>query len=252
LKTWQKAALGAAGGFAGATALLWGYVNSKANDETAQPVALAASVSVIMPTYNEEGHVEVALKSLREQNVVKANPDRFEFIVVDSHSRDRTVELARPYVDRVITAPIGLLTARTMAIQQSTGDIIVSVNADTVYPPNWLNLMLGHFSDPEVVGVMGLRVYEGVLGPLTMWHHLFHPRFFGSHSAFLRWAFYAAGGFNLKVNQSRSEELVWAEEVDFLDRLEQVGKVVFEWSAVAPTSARRAVTRLELDHTSFR
>jgi glycosyltransferase involved in cell wall biosynthesis len=244
--------VGSVVGFAGASTLCWGYVNSRVYDERAELVVLGTNVSVIMPTYNEEAYVERALKSLREQNVVKAYPDKFEFIVVDSHSRDRTVELAKPYVDRVIMAPVGLLTARTMAVQQSVGDIIVSVNADTFYPPNWLNLMLRPFADLEVVGVIGLRVHAGVLEPLSMWYSMFFPRFYGSHSAFRRWAFCAVGGFNLNINQSNARELVWAEEVDFPSRLERVGKVAFVRSAVAPTSARHLVKRPKLNGTTFR
>jgi len=250
LETWQKAALACGLGFAGATAACWAYLNSCVNRVDAELVRLETDVSVVMPTLNEEEYVGRALESLKSQNIVRARPDRFEFVVVDSHSRDRTVEIAGSYADRILLAPRGILNARTVATRQSRGDIVVSVNADTFYPPNFLNLLLRPFADPEVVAVTGLRVHEG-FSPLTMWCHLARPRMFGSNSAFRKWAFDAVGGFNLGVDQSVSEELVWAEEVDFPERLAGVGKYVFEPRAVAFTSPRRLLGQLLPNGTSF-
>lgn len=251
MKTWQNLTLIGLSGFGAATAVTWLYINSEVNRSDAEPIDLQTNVSVIMPTYNEESYVERSLRSLREQTLVKAYPKNFELIVVDSYSRDRTVEKAKPYADKVISAPRGVLNARTLAISQSIGDIIVAVNADTFYPVNFLNILLRPFADQQVVGVMSLRLHEGLLAPLTMWYQLAFPRFYGSNSAFRRWAYYRIGGFNLNIDQSKSDQLVWAEEVDFMERLSKIGKVLFEPKAPVFTSTRRIVTRMELDHTSF-
>lgn len=53
------------------------------------------TVSVIIPTYNEEANIESCLKSLCRQTLKR---DEYEIIVVDGNSKDRTRELAKKYV----------------------------------------------------------------------------------------------------------------------------------------------------------
>lgn len=249
----MKVALAGTGVFAASTAATWGYVNSEVNNYDAELVDLRTDVSVIMPTLNEEELIEESLRSLRAQNVVNNYPKLFEFIVVDSESEDATVALAQPYAS-ILTAPPGLLNARALAISQSRGEIVVSVNADTFYPPNYLNLLLAPFSDPGVVATQGIRIYEGVLGPFSMYGALLRwdadggPLLSGSNSAFRRWAFDKIGGFDLNVNQMKGTELQWAEEVDLAKRLTQVGKYVMVPKAVAFTSPRRLSGKLPPKH----
>ena len=56
-------------------------------------------VSVIIPTYCEEETIEGCLKSVENQHF---DDGRIESIVVDSHSPDRTRELAGKTADKVL------------------------------------------------------------------------------------------------------------------------------------------------------
>lgn len=58
------------------------------------------TVSFIIRTRNEEASIVTTLISLRKQ---KLNEMALEIILVDSESDDNTVELARPYVDKIVT-----------------------------------------------------------------------------------------------------------------------------------------------------
>ncbi|NPE09442.1 MAG: glycosyltransferase [Asgard group archaeon] len=64
-------------------------------------------VSIIVPTYNEESNIALCLQSLKELNY-----SRYEIIVSDGGSTDRTVEMAKSFVDKVvidkIVPPVGL------------------------------------------------------------------------------------------------------------------------------------------------
>jgi glycosyltransferase involved in cell wall biosynthesis len=59
-------------------------------------------LSIIVPTLDEADGIATALTALaplRERGV--------EIVVADGGSRDSTVERARPFADRVVTAPRG-------------------------------------------------------------------------------------------------------------------------------------------------
>jgi len=51
-------------------------------------------ISAVLITFNEEANIEAALRSL--------SGIADEIIVVDSHSTDRTIKLARPFTDRIV------------------------------------------------------------------------------------------------------------------------------------------------------
>ncbi len=198
-----------------------------------------ASVSVIMPTYNEQDYVRTALFSLRDQEIVKRYPENFEFILVDGDSTDRTVELARPYVDKVIIAPRGKLTARNIATAQAKGDIIVSVDGDSLYPDGHLNTLLKPFSNPGVVAVAGStfdKSIPGVTGTMsvlgtTISRFMTPTRLHGRNSAFWKELFLASGGFDESADQFDVDSMVVEEEISFGERMAQYGRVVHQMNA---------------------
>jgi len=117
----------------------------------------------------------------------------------------------------------------------------VAVDADTYYPPNFLNLFLRHFQRPEVTAVSGPRLYpHGIYRYATTWAALLGPRrLYGSNSAFRRNAYFQSGGFNLAVNQLHGPSILREEEFNFYSRMREVGEVVFDRQATAFTSDRR-------------
>lgn len=207
------------------------------------------TTSIIVPTYREERLIRTALNTLEAQTIRREFPDLFEVIVVDSGSEDRTVEIAREYTRNILLAPKGKLTARDIGIMAAKGKVIVGVDADTYYPPNWLNIILRNFRQ-GVVGVTSPRLYgppmkgsNFLLDAVGVWNAVFNGlhnrRMPGSNGAFLRSAYFDVGGFDLSINQFDSSLMVKEEEYDFPDRLRRLGRVVWEWKAPCFTSTRR-------------
>lgn len=220
--------------------MLYHYASSKVFKEE-YPLSKPIKTSLIMPTLNEEDYIQSSLDSLLEQNIIKKYPDYFEIIVVDSYSNDNTVNIAKKYPVKILYSPKGLLTARTRAIKNSKGEIIISVNADTIYPKNFVNLYLKHFSDPEVVAVSSPRL-SLPFNRLSLWYYLLFqkkPIMYGSNSAFRKKSFYEIGGFDLSINQFSGDELQPEEEVKFARRLSKAGKYIFDLQAPVFTSSRR-------------
>jgi len=90
-------------------------------------VAQARLVSVIIPTYNEEAALPFALKS-----VVKQTYPFIEVIVVDSHSSDKTKDIALGFDTKVIDYDGKLLGARCTGFKASIGDFILLLDADQI------------------------------------------------------------------------------------------------------------------------
>jgi len=204
--------------------------------------------SIVLPTYREEKWVEYALESIRAQNIIKAYPDMFEVIVVDSNSDDETVKVAEEHADKVLIAPMGKLHARK-GIEVAKGSIIVGIDADSFYPPNWLNIILKKFNKPEVVGVAGPRLFGHVfydsnifLNNYSVWGNIrdsIRETMYGSNGAFLRSAYYRTGGFDLSIDEFNQDEIEKEEEHLFPSRLKMIRRVDWNWQATIFSSARR-------------
>lgn len=92
--------------------------------------------SVIIPAFNEQQDIEKCLLSLTHQTYPR---DRFEIIVVDNGSTDKTAEIASAFADLVFDKPEGNVGAvRNYGISHASGEIIICTDADCIAPPNWI------------------------------------------------------------------------------------------------------------------
>jgi glycosyltransferase involved in cell wall biosynthesis len=209
--------------------------------------------SIVMCSLNEEHFIERSLQSLEDQNVLASYPGSFETILVDSHSDDETVAIAEDYGWTVYQAPRGKLTARHIGMEKAEGKIIVSVDADTYYPPNWLNLVLRWFRRSDVVGVVTPRLVDPsenlAISYVSTWMALIDVgpllaggmRAPGQSVALYKQAYYDVGGFNLTINQQNVHEMVREEEILFAKKLRSLGSLPVDWQAPCFTSLRRVI-----------
>jgi len=236
--------------FAGTLAGLGGYKMWAVSKLDGRPTEkIPHNISIVLPSLNEAANIQDTLESLRMQTLFTCdcrNGNRSdEIIVVDSGSNDRTVDIAKVYGCRVIeNVPRGKLTARNIGTTKASGDIIVSCDCDTIYPPNWLFLITRHFNNPKVVAVSGatyfngktyamyLRAVANILGQGLMFMQ-------GQNSAFRKDVFLDVCELNENINQQNIWSVWMEEEWGFPRRLAQHGKFVFDHQAVAFTSPRR-------------
>lgn len=196
--------------------------------------------SVVVPAYNEEAYLGDTLRSLRGQDF----PGAYEIVVVDNNSTDATAEIARSFGVRVVHEPApGVCQARQRGLAEAYGDIIVSVDADTTYPPTWLSRIDASFqSGSDVVGVGGPCRYHHA----AFWMSGFARSLFGLVTAVYRvtgWLIYitatntafqrtAFDGYDLNLTQG-------GDELDLLRRLRRRGQVVWDPKNEVATSPRR-------------
>ena len=93
------------------------------------------TVSVVMPVYNEEKHIDRCLRSLLMQTYPL---ERTEWLLVDGGSTDGTVERIRQYANKVNVRLLHnekrLVTyALNIGIGEAVGDYIIRMDAHAEY-----------------------------------------------------------------------------------------------------------------------
>ena len=113
-------------------------------------------VTVIIPARNEEGNIGRCIDSLLQQSLPR---DQVEIIVVDDGSEDNAAAIVNSYSDKGVKVLQlsdevgGKKTALTKGIAAAQHAIIVTTDADCIYPANWLNTLLNYRSEHDTVFV---------------------------------------------------------------------------------------------------
>ncbi|RLA87705.1 MAG: glycosyltransferase family 2 protein [Deltaproteobacteria bacterium] len=93
-------------------------------------------LSVTIITLNEEANIRACLESVKWAD---------EIVVVDSQSRDRTVELARNFTDRIFVVPWqGFARNKELAVEQARMEWVLSLDADERVTPALHQEILEH------------------------------------------------------------------------------------------------------------
>jgi glycosyltransferase involved in cell wall biosynthesis len=97
-------------------------------------------VSVVVPTKDRPGYLEVTLRSLRDQDL----PDPYELIVVDDGSDPGTRAAADACGARLLRprGGHGPNTARNTGIAEAEADLIALVDDDVFAPRTWLRALV--------------------------------------------------------------------------------------------------------------
>lgn len=113
----------------------------------AQTATGTLQISAVVPARNAEDWIESCLRAIREN-------DPAEIILVDGGSTDRTVELAQPWVDKVIDdGGAGVAAARMMGVASASQPWIALVDADVVLPPTALRDLDRERCDRQLVAL---------------------------------------------------------------------------------------------------
>jgi len=200
------------------------------------------TISVIIPTLNEEKVIDRCLRSLATQSY-----HNHEVIVVDGGSSDKTLEIAERYGNKIVrlskrrTHDVGL--ARNVGAHHARGDVLVFIDADTVVPPTFLEVLNRCFHDPKVVGVM-CRVLP--LGGNGVEQALYECNNFlmktSSRIRVLKTSYFSCTSYRrnpfIEVDGFR-DNLNACEDYDLALRLSKHGRIVFTDEVTVYMSPRR-------------
>ena len=204
-------------------------------------------VSIIVPAFNEEKVIAKTIRSL-----LSSDYPNYEIIVVDDGSSDDTSRIvsenfAAESRVRLFTLPnSGKAFALNFGLTHSRGDVIIGLDADTIFAPRTISELAGKFTDESIGAVAGNAKVGNRLNMITRWQALEYVtsqnldrRAFaslncitvvpGAVGAWRRVALERVGGF---------ESNTLAEDQDLTLRIRKIGyRIEFAERAVAWTEA---------------
>jgi glycosyltransferase involved in cell wall biosynthesis len=105
-------------------------------------------VSVVVPTRNNSSLLASCLSSLNNQDYPRS---AFELIVVDGHSSDTTIEVAKAYGAKVLSEEYGTRGgACNIGAFAASGELIVFTDDDASVPEDWLTRIVQTIEKEEV------------------------------------------------------------------------------------------------------
>jgi cellulose synthase/poly-beta-1,6-N-acetylglucosamine synthase-like glycosyltransferase/peptidoglycan/xylan/chitin deacetylase (PgdA/CDA1 family) len=221
------------------------YKNSKITPPTPDPAALP--VTVLIPSFNEEVVIVTTV-----ERILASDYPGLEVIVIDDGSKDHTAEvLANHFGDesRVSIISIensGKATALNTGLARAKGEIVVALDADTLFNRDTISRLARWFIDPTVGAVAGNAKVGNRINTITRWQALEYivaqnlerralaalgtltvvP---GAIGAWRRSVLASLGGFPLDT---------LAEDQDLTIAVQRAGhRVLFDSSAIARTEA---------------
>lgn len=147
--------------------------NRRARRPPKTPRSYRPLVSVLIPAYNE---AKVLTNSVR--SVLASHYKHIEVIIIDDGSKDDTYAVARklaakyPCVTAVRQRNSGKAVALNRGLRRAKGEVVVCMDADTVFERETMWRLARHFYDPNVAGVAGYVRVGNIQNALTRWQAL--------------------------------------------------------------------------------
>jgi cellulose synthase/poly-beta-1,6-N-acetylglucosamine synthase-like glycosyltransferase/peptidoglycan/xylan/chitin deacetylase (PgdA/CDA1 family) len=137
-----------------------------------EDLSFTPTVSILVPAFDEAVGIERAVRSLAASRY----PADFEVIVVDDGSSDGTAALVEGLrLERVRVlrqANAGKAAALNGALRVARHDVLVTVDADTVFEPDTLVHLVQRFREPDVGAVSGNTKVGRRHHLVERWQHL--------------------------------------------------------------------------------
>jgi spore germination protein YaaH/peptidoglycan/xylan/chitin deacetylase (PgdA/CDA1 family)/GT2 family glycosyltransferase len=130
-------------------------------------------ISVLIPCFNEEKVIESSVR-----RILASNWSRLEVLVLDDGSSDHTAEVVRkafadePRVTLMAFENGGKARALNRGLAKARGDVVVALDADTLFPSDTLAKLARWFGDPRVGAVAGNALVGNRRNLITRWQAL--------------------------------------------------------------------------------
>ncbi len=173
---------------------------------------------IVIPSYNEEALIPLTLQSLISQTVMPS-----KIVVVNDNSTDKTAEIVldfakeNPYISLVNKTSENIHLPGSKVIQafqkgfetlDDNYDLIVKLDADLIFPPNYFETVIKHFQSDDRIGMAGGFCYiekngDWVLENLTDKDHIR-----GALKAYRKETFQQIGGLKPAMGWDTVDELL--------------------------------------------
>lgn len=186
-------------------------------------------VSFCIPTLNNEDTLDKCLNSIINQDY----PD-FEIIIVDGYSKDKTIEIAKKYTNKIYFDEGTYGSACQTGVDHSTGQILALFDSDIIIPhKKWLINAIKYFNYSNKVSTVWPMCVAPANVSLTARLYSNHSKIImedrikkkrgvygGGNALFLRKCIEEIGGIDRSIH--------WGADIDWAKKLKDRGyKVVF-------------------------
>ena len=219
-----------------------GFVTSQQNSQNPPLIGTAnkkstTKISIIIPARNEEQNIALCLQSVLDQTY-PAN--LFEIIVVDDHSTDNTAEIVESFnkenihcifLKEFVTDNLNSYKKKAIeiAITQSTGDLIVTTDADCFMGNNWLQTIASFYETYKpafiaapvaincnnrffaIFQALDFMTLQGITGASVF--KKIHSMCNGANLAYERIAFKEVGGFKGIDNIASGDDMLLMHKI---------------------------------------
>ena len=113
-------------------------------------------ISVLIQAYNEEDSIPGTLEHVCNFDYPK---DKFEIIVINDGSKDRTVEIVKEFMKKYSNVKLidkensGKANSLNVGLKQARGELVAVVDSDSFPSKESLKLLTGYFDDSEMSAV---------------------------------------------------------------------------------------------------
>ncbi len=141
---------------------------------TPRDIVFTPAVDVLVPAYNEELVIVRTIDSLLAQKYA----GKLRVVVIDDGSPDKTYEVASrvfahdPRVEVIHKPNGGKASALNIGLAHSAADIVVCLDADTIFEDETVTCLVEPFIDPKVAAVAGNAKVGNRVNLVTRWQAL--------------------------------------------------------------------------------
>lgn len=123
-------------------------------------------VSIIIPTYNSEETMEACLKSIFNLDY---NEDKYEVIVVDGYSKDRTLDISKKFPVKILMEKRKTRAAACKnGVENARGEYVALTDSDCTVASDWLSKLIEVFyMDEKIAAVGGPNTFDPSLSELS-------------------------------------------------------------------------------------
>ena len=141
-------------------ALITGWQLTVEKDDSTPPQSNFLKISIVIPFRDEAQNLPALLESLSQLDYPA---EYFEFIFVDDHSTDSSQQILKKFIEVRSNAKLlqlesgkqGKKQALAHAIDNASGEIVLTTDADCTVSPKWLSVVSNSFQNEEIKMLVG-------------------------------------------------------------------------------------------------
>ena len=195
---------------------------------------MTEKVTFYIPTFNAQNTIELCINSVRNQTYPVD-----EIIIINDNSTDNTKEILSKYNDLIIinnNQNLGLGYNRNLGIQNSSNEIIASIDSDVELDKKWLENIIINLKKNKIVMCGGNMLEKYTNNKVNAWREKYYNQSWGKKDILNPAFLYGCNTILLKSYWEKTEGYdknlkTNGEDIDFCKQLKSIGDINLYYSS---------------------